>query len=141
MRGALGKFEGFAFFVARLWFHAKAQRRKGLRALCGFAALRDIFCDGLRRDFENEKAMRGKGSMALDFAPFAGITRIRFKGFALARVSASRLPCVWICAEHRVQWKRVKVRSRRQRGLSNSGIHLHPSARAGKPRLQNALTF
>jgi hypothetical protein len=28
-----------------------------------------------------QKAMRGKGGMALDFAPFAGITRIRFKGF------------------------------------------------------------
>ena len=46
--------------------------------------------------------------MALNFAPFAGITRIRFKGFALARVSASRLPCVWIGAKHRVRCGRVK---------------------------------
>ena len=43
-----------------------------------------------------KKAMRGKGGMALDFAPFVGITRIRFKGFALLRVSASRLPCVGV---------------------------------------------
>jgi len=31
--------------------------------------------------------MRGKGGMALVFAPFAGITRIRFKGSARFRAS------------------------------------------------------
>jgi hypothetical protein len=54
--------------------------------------------------------MRGKGGMARCFAPFAGITRIRFKGFALSRVSAGRLPCVWIGPEHRARPGRVKAR-------------------------------
>jgi hypothetical protein len=118
------KNDGLRFFVARERCHAKAQRRKGAKGSVGFAALRlcvTFFLQWfLRSDLENEKAMRGKGGMALDFAPFAGITRIRFKGFALSRVSASRLPCVWIDAEHRVHRRRVK-----ERRLTNSPEKMH----------------
>ena len=72
--------------------------------------------------------------MALDFAPFGGITRIRFKGFALARVSASRLPCVWIGAEHKVRCGRVKLcgpEVRRSRVIKSKVLLLSVAKAAG----------
>ena len=59
-----------------------------------------------------KKAMREKGGMARDFAPFGGITRIRFKGSArfFARLSLPA-PLRLVGVEHKMHRRRVKERS------------------------------
>ncbi len=53
---------------------------------------RSDFCGVI---FENEKAVRGKIAARLSFAPFGGMTRIRFKGFALSARLSQPAPLRW----------------------------------------------